>query len=355
MVFVFHIINSGLQTFPPLAAPVSQFSLESMQAGVELFFGISGFVIVGAIGRASTAWGYLWERATRIFPVLWASLVFIALASIISHVPPPGDASVLHRPLTFAANFLAPPPFFHVSLLFPATWSLGYEFTFYILTAVAAFAPWKKPGQFIAIAIGVVLLILFPRGLMFVAGVLIARGKLDHPFLHRLARHPALFLVVFLIGWRMLRALTVSDHAEFLSPLHIPIEKWLLVEPLVLLVTAAGGIALLGIARGQGLLSRFLDTPLMQWGGTISYSFYLWHPISVGIVKTLLRKAHVFPHVGPFAQALLAVASLPVALFAAYVSCQILEKRLTKWLRRFQNKSAHAPSTSVTAVEGSAS
>src|SRR5262249_41643227 len=66
---------------------------------------------------------------------------------------------------------------------------------------------------------------------------------------------------------------------------------------LALIAFMAGAYLFACIVEGQGLLSRLLDTPFFAFLGAISYSFYLWHPIVIVVVKRLVlgRLANVWP------------------------------------------------------------
>ncbi|MHB8286435.1 MAG: hypothetical protein ACYDD1_17425, partial [Caulobacteraceae bacterium] len=52
MIVVFHVVNSRLPTYPALSHGWPLFMARSLEHGVELFFGISGIVIFGALERA---------------------------------------------------------------------------------------------------------------------------------------------------------------------------------------------------------------------------------------------------------------------------------------------------------------
>ena len=47
IVLLYHVVNSGLPTWPLLQSAPIEFAFRTTEYGVELFFCISGFVIVG--------------------------------------------------------------------------------------------------------------------------------------------------------------------------------------------------------------------------------------------------------------------------------------------------------------------
>ena len=328
MVFVFHIVNSGLPGFVPVTSPVSQYLFLSFKFGVELFFGISGFVILGALARAPSLRSFAWDRATRIYPLLWTTLLAITAVSLaIGHWMPPLRDWLL--------DFLAPPPFFPLAQVNPAAWSLGYEVTFYALCG----ACWglRSNGHRswlpLAAVAGGIGLILFPRAVLMPAGIVIAAGLATSPRLKRLASAPLLALLLFLIGWRIIDLACGGDIMTF-TPFAMPFTAWLRLLPLALVSASCGALALLGIVEQRGVLSQLLRAAPLQWLGTISYSFYLWHPVVLGMTKQLLRTSGAVASAGDASQLVFAAISLPPALIIAHLSQQQIEVRLTRYLRR---------------------
>ncbi len=343
MVFGFHIVNSGLASPLPSDSWLNIHLLNALKFGVEMFFGVSGFVIVGAIARARSARSFLWDRVTRIYPLLWVTLGVITLGSLVAHRWLPPTAQL-------AANFLAPPPFLPVEMVNPAAWSLGYEMTFYTL----CIACWelRRRGQRwwlpMAVVLGTVLLVFFPRAILMPVGVAIAAGFTAPRWLERLSARPLLPLIAFLLLWRALDLWSQGDIMR-MTPGDLGPAAWAARVPFILAAALLGTAALLGIARQRGWLGRVLLSPPLQWLGTISYSFYLWQPVVMGPVKQGLHASGAFALVGQAAQPLFAVVALPITLVIAHVSQAWIEVRLTRALRRIGPREGdpHAPLTAT--------
>lgn len=96
--------------------------------GVELFFIISGFVILMTIERKATVWAFAVARATRLLPCFLAALV---LASIILAVAPmpPLDTPTVRR---FLANMTMAPLLLGERVVDLPYWTLSYEMVFYV-------------------------------------------------------------------------------------------------------------------------------------------------------------------------------------------------------------------------------
>lgn len=347
MVFVYHIVHSGLPGFIPANALISVHFLESFKFGVELFFGISGFVILGALSRAPSIRSFLWDRATRIYPLLWATLATITLLSLVANqwTPPFGD---------WLLNFAAPPPFFPLPQVNPAAWSLGYEIFFYALCAAcwacrARGLSWRP----LAWGVGGLCVLLFPRAVLMPAGLLIAAGLIPIAMRRWIGGAPLVALTVFLVGWRAVDLACGGDIMTF-TPVALGFARWAALLPLAIGSALCGAAALLGIAEQRGWLAAMLRTSPLQWLGAVSFSFYLWHPVVMAITKALLVRSGIATAAGPAAQLLLAFSLVP-ALIVAHFSQITLEVRLTRYLRRHgpRDDRGEAPATAAVTLEHS--
>lgn len=345
MVFVYHVYNSGLPTLPFVAGSLfERVALDSMKFGVELFFGISGLVILGALERARSPLAFIWDRIARILPTLWMALLAITLMYLAAGRALPSLGLWL-------ANFAAPPPFFDILLLHPAAWSLGYEFTFYWLCAMTMVM--RRAGVsnwlWLSCTLGALLILFYPRAILIAAGVMIA-AELPRPrWVDGLARHPIVLLAIFLIAWRVLD-MAAGNRIRLMSPLYADLGLWWSLMPFMFLTGIVGGTALLGVERGHGALGRLLRTAPMQWLGTISYSFYLWHPICMAAVKFALVGSGGVAALGIWSQLALFLLALPPSLLVSHWSQRLLEDRATRWLRMLAKPRRHATSSPIVTV-----
>jgi peptidoglycan/LPS O-acetylase OafA/YrhL len=331
-VFLFHVINSGLATYPLLMLPIMQFILRTPEYGVELFFCISGFVIVGTLRRASSPGAFLEDRAIRIFPVLGATVVVIAILGFATRTYIFGDWTPGRILLWLPANLLALPGIFPFPEYHPAAWSLSYEMAFYTACAAGWWARSWRPriALWPAVPMAAIFLAFYPRALLFLPGVLVAVGGLESRRIAWLTRFPIPMTVIFLLAWHGIQEL---------SPVHM--NQTTLFDwahdgrmPLAALAIVAAGLAFAGLVSGTGLLGRFLRQPILQYLGTVSYSFYLWHPIAMSAVKHEMLRSGLAAAAGENAQLLFLFLSLPPSLVLAHVSQRLLERDVALWLRR---------------------
>ncbi len=128
MVVAYH--TSGLAGLSPDRPPL----MSPLQGGVDIFFVISGFVMVSATyGRDVTPWKFMRARLERILPQFWLALSVMLVVRLTQQagLPPMSEIvrAYLFIPYTNSANH-QPVPF-----LSPG-WTLSYELYFYALFAL---------------------------------------------------------------------------------------------------------------------------------------------------------------------------------------------------------------------------
>ncbi|UWU91324.1 acyltransferase [Bradyrhizobium sp. CB1015] len=335
MVFVYHVVHSGLPTFDLFAKGLLGEALQTGKFGVEFFFGISGIVILPSLYRASSVMTFILDRYARILPVLWATVIAIAIFGWLS-----GKGPGL---LLVGANLLAPPPFIDIIQINPAAWSLGYEFLFYGVCAIVFLISGVSRPLALALAVSsLILLVYYPRALLMIGGVLIAEKYLSSTLLQSLAKYPAIFFVLFLTVWRGLELASATDYVGFVTPAYLSFHDWISAFPVVVLGGVFGTIFLLGLSRGNGLFGRMLRWQVMQWLGTISFSFYLWPPIVMAGVKLIMYRTGVVDALGSGSQLFFLLVSLPPSLIVATISHRFLEVKVTGQIRKRLDRTSQA-------------
>jgi peptidoglycan/LPS O-acetylase OafA/YrhL len=324
---VFHVANSGLPVWTMPEAITA--TLLSFKFGVELFFAISGFVILKSLMAARNAGDFLRNRAARIYPVLWAAVFVVIVLSLASgrEIPARLDASALA--IHSVSNLLALPGVFPLPLFLLPAWTLSFEMGFYVLCAMFL-ASRHLIGSWVVVPLicaGLLVVAVHPRAAFFLSGMIVTLGFLRGAAIDRLASVPLVWIALFLVAWSLLS----SDTAPIIPPLwEWTFEREL---PLGLVAFLSATLAMQGLAQGSGLLCRLLTTRSMMWLGTISFSLYLWHPIVMAIVKQGMGVTGLVGLLGPWSQAGFFILALIPSLALAHVSQIYLEDRLTQRLR----------------------
>ncbi len=142
-VLTLHVANEKVTLFGGGPGPFKNFLIGA--AGVDLFFVISGFVMVysseSLFGRADAPKIFFLRRLARIAPLYWAVTI-----AIIAYIYAAHGAKLweIYSPASLAASFLFWPYPRVDGLAFPVHllgWTLNYEMFFYAVFAVAILLP----------------------------------------------------------------------------------------------------------------------------------------------------------------------------------------------------------------------
>jgi peptidoglycan/LPS O-acetylase OafA/YrhL len=310
MVFAVHLLDSFNTYFYPnsetlnLAMPfVKRFGT----FGVELFFVISGYVIMNSVRKYDLR-EFLLRRLIRIYPLFAGfTLAFFAL-SWITNFHPHSASSLVSGPTVGTAllNLSFLNIYFGTPALSPNAWSLTFEANFYIFAGLACFF---LRGRVIGVIILLLLamiafLIAFPIAIYFVVGCLLyaLRGLQPSSF-------PRSLQFAVLVAWCALAA--TIDH-EAMSPLSIAL-------------IAASAIFFFVATVPDGIFAHVSYLKWVSFLGTISYSMYLAHPYAYFPMRVLFQKMGLGSLNIGAAAAIYFPTILAAALVASYAVYLLLE------------------------------
>ena len=329
MVFVYHVylVGLGTQTWPANWPQWLSWIGAVGCYGVELFFMISGYLITETLTRKHSVGQFLIDRSIRLHPAFLGVIVPMFAVGMLFRLEMFADTPPWSWPLHFVSNALFLPGVFELPSILPVAWTLSFELAFY-LTAAGAFLIARRGQQPAAFALCIAVgFLLFPRapGVVFFfigACLYLYRDRL----LGALARlHlPGLCLLLFLALWHIV----TEDYHRTRADLSV-------VFALAILGSAFSGLLLFNsITQGIGWLPAVMRTRVMQFLGTISYSFYLWHAVVMYPVKHGLM-ARLLPQVGASMTLLIfTVISLIGSVVISWLSYRILEVGVGNWLRK---------------------
>jgi len=297
-------------------------------AGVDVFFVISGFVMVHAseplFGRAEGPRLFWLRRLIRIVPLYWAvTSVYLALALLL-----PDMATSRYSPALIAASYLFVPFPREDGIWQPVAglgWTLNYEMFFYLVFGLSlAFRRTAAVAGIAAVLVLAVALGLIagplpgalgfwtdPIILEFVFGMMLALAMRAG-----LRLQPA--TAVFLMGAGLL-ALALALPMRMVMGLPRGLAWGL---PVALFVA---GAVLGDFRRSEGALARVLGAI-----GDASYSLYLLHPFVIRCFRELWGHGLIDAAAWPWAYAALVVAG---AIAAALVSYRFFERPVTRVLQ----------------------
>ncbi|OBV38164.1 acyltransferase family protein [Janthinobacterium psychrotolerans] len=278
-------------------------------AGVDLFFVLSGYLIYGSLlGRPQPLRHFLRRRVRRIYPVYaCVFLIYLLLSWALpsqNRIPAPWPEALRYIAGNFflLTGFGATPPFISVA------WSLSYEMLSYLLIAllVGALRLRLRSRRWrclffaclgAAAAFGFATFGGPARMLLFIAGIFV------HEAMAGPVRHvPGTLLAsgAVLAAWTMLL---------------LPLALWL---KLAALCGAFFLLCFSCLRQPDSLLAQALCWTPLRWLGNISYSYYLIHGLALKaafMALALLVAPH--PHGAGFFMVMLApmlAATLPPAV-----------------------------------------
>jgi peptidoglycan/LPS O-acetylase OafA/YrhL len=309
MVFGAHMLDSFNTYFFPhseslnLAMPyVKRFGT----FGVELFFVISGYVIMNSVSRYDLR-NFMARRMIRIYPVFaFFTLLFFALNWFFHRFPDKTSFSDLLLNITFLDIYFGTPA------LSPNAWSLSFEASFYFLAGLGCYLLRQRLVAFLVLLLlaASAFLATFPIAAYFVVGCLL--------YFVRDFRPPAIprsLQVTTGIAWIALAAI-VDRHPG-------PLDFWSASTNIVLLVATTAFFFV--ACCGSGAFTRLASLKLVFFIGTISYSFYLAHPYAYFPLRVLYQKCDLGSLNMGAAAALYFPSMIAVAVALSYAVHRLLE------------------------------
>jgi exopolysaccharide production protein ExoZ len=298
LVFFVHYdaLYSNLVPQSTLTYEISHFVGALGNAGVDMFFLISGYLIYGAVLRHTASVGqFLRRRIQRIYPTFLFVLGIYVVATNTSlghkmNWASPGYAGYL------VANILLLPGLFPIDPIISVAWSLSYELLFYVTMPLLVAGLWMRdwlPRWRVAFFCGFAFayallslegLIAHVRVLMFVTGLLLYElidaqlvdGKLSKKGETFIAA--ACLAGLLAVGWITLRIGQLPANSDVIARLAL---ARLLIESF-----SFAAIALYSFCY-EGFLRRMFCLTPIRWLGNISYSYYLVHGGALDVFRKI--------------------------------------------------------------------
>lgn len=320
--------------------------------GVDIFFGLSGFLITTLLveewleSGAISVRGFLGRRIRRLLPELLVMVVLVAGASLLIHDGAKARGNLVQgiATLAFLTNWAG---ILGVATggAFSHAWSLSVEGHFYLIwSAVMAWV-----------------IRVFRGGLGWMAGLALTLGLASWGWRAALWAHDVHWLRLYLGTDTRLDGLFVGAAAGLFRAWSVrnglwsrwrDIENWwgllawlavvVIALSLVLtdvksgftylfglpMVSAWTSILVLGvIAAPEGRVAQVLRIPPLAWLGRISYSLYLWHLPVASLLGTQRLVDHGIP---PLAAELIRVG---LSLAAAILSYRLVGREFARGRR----------------------
>ena len=313
-------------------------------AGVDLFFIISGFIMVYVTRQSGRSFAdirnFIVARVTRIYPLWWVCAGIMAVYFLMTYgmLAAPDRVEGSSDAFAYAArSFLLIPQ--EVPPLLGLGWTLIHEMFFYIVFAGLLFLPRKYlpwalsvwailtviGSQFIAPAAyarNFMELVASPLSLEFIAGGFagywVTRGKIIPSKALVIGGALLVFLALFFFPYVELGTYTTSRVAMFALPFLLLTYGWVCCE-----------------LKGQLKAPKWLSK-LGDW----SYSLYLTHYIVLVTLRRIYR--HVFPEDlkvgadGIIDNVIFALLALLLSIITAAIFYNLIERPSLRLFRKLR-------------------
>jgi peptidoglycan/LPS O-acetylase OafA/YrhL len=304
----------------PAALPVL---LGLGNAGVDLFFVISGFVMVysseSLFGRAGAFCKFLARRIARVVPLYWLGTT-VMLAYVLLRGFGPSDAS-LRLVLT---SYLFVPylrPSGEMGPLYGVGWTLNYEMFFYGLFALALIA-----RRVVAVAGLVVLFAALSLIRTLSGGLQLQLSFWFNPLILEFV-FGMLLAVVYSSGFRLPPLSAALLLLAALAGFAIPFAPWLPELPRWIGwgIPSAFAVAALSLSSSPLRLAGIAGL------GDASYALYLIHPMVIAVARLAAQHGYIEPVKAPWLYLAGIVITCLTLSLAVY---QGIERPMTVYCRR---------------------
>lgn len=310
-----------------------------LAAGVDIFFVISGVVMVLSTQRSKQSIGtFLYLRAARIFPLWWLlTLVYISVLIVAPNLFQISYFDSVHATCSMLLIPCLGPDNEAIPLIY-AGWTLTYELVFYGLFAVSLLAPGRISKIIACITLVLLWHSMHYTSLITVPAILHSTGDI---------------MLEFIFGV-LLAHLWLSF--DFKRKAGFP----LILTGIVLFITSIGtllpelprflqwGVPALCIVAGLMCLNRpseiqHLSIRFLVYLGAASYSLYLFHFFSLKLYYVGLGKTGLLEMIPAEAAVVGGLLITVVSSILVYRTCEQPLQRLSKlllerWQKRALNR-----------------
>jgi len=295
--------------------------------GVQVFFGVSGFVILMTLERSRTASDFVIARASRLFPAYWVAV--LATFALLLAFPLPDRVLSWRQGLV---NLTMLQAFVNVPHIDGVYWSLEVELVFYAWMLALFAAGWMRHA----------------RALMALWLALSIATLLAALVLHRGV--PTLASRYLLVDYSAFFSIGAAAYLDFRQRRVAP-STWGLFALAGVAAWLAGGLPGLVVAAAMVLLfallvwrrAGLLNLSPLVFIGTVSYPLYLLHQ-NIGYV--ILRNLRAQGVDYGWALALACVVTLAAATALTFGIERPAQRRLRAWREGRRSRAGQIESAS---------
>lgn len=323
------------------------------EAGVDLFFVLSGYLIYGAVIKRRIKYAsFMKRRIQRIYPTFLCVFAFYLIVSMALPSESKIPSGLVPASIYIVENILLLPGMLNIDPIIVVSWSLSYEFFYYLslplLVFILKMRDWqarKRVIFFLSLAFLFVGYCLIFRDnhirlIMFISGIILYEAIHSYNMLAKpAAKFDIIALSLFVVTLPIIYILSKRPDIVSFIP-YIDIEGY---RYRIIILFFCFFIFVLACFRSRTVLQSIFSWAPLRWLGNMSYSYYLIHALTLKVFIFILLH---FIHPAKNSPALFWML-LPVAFSVTLLSATILFAMAEK---RFSLKPASAKLHSATPV-----
>lgn len=322
--------------------------------GVDLFFVISGFVMVWVAAEMPRGWrsakAFLIARIVRIYPLWWIFAGLAAIGYLVLYHTPWDAQRVAGMQMSGSAHLL------HSIALWPqpghpvlgAGWTLVHEMYFYVGFAIVIlltpihYRLQVLLGWGLAVLVGALsglsswfagsalALIFYPMTLQFIFGAAIAYA-VKREFRHQGRIAVCVGTLLFVVGLARLDIAVCHGISDLFGTAPIPMETlpW---RRTFLFGSAAGALIYGLVCLERAPMNAFTLPKTLTRLGDWSYSLYLCHMLTISVAARAVYA--VMDSASSWSICIFVFAATSLTLVTAWLSSELIERPLIAFFKR---------------------
>ena len=307
--------------------------IEQGWVGVELFFLISGFVILLTIERCNSIKQFVYRRWLRLFPAMAiATIITVIFNHTIQPVTQFSDSpwyNAIPGLIFVSPSFLHAISHLEIDSLHRSFWTLYVEVGFYVTFALLYFSLGWKRATLVLFLVGCT--VLFGNAILTRLGVSGFSLRLIEPFTWLGMK----YYLWFASGILFAKAKAYNSNPMFALACAIGLAAAVLVSPNNLYLKWHDSQAMMAVlvlfaaAQRMPPLQNLLQWRPLLFLGTVSYPLYLIHE-TIGLGMIILTDRYI----PGLPAAMLPMPTLMLVIYAAYIITKYAEPACRKFLDR---------------------
>jgi exopolysaccharide production protein ExoZ len=305
-VVAYHMSEVLIARYPELRGTLLYRATDQGNAGVQMFFVISGYCIASAMSgalRKEGSFGYFVKaRVRRIYPTAMIAITLgllysVAAAAFVSHgvvaSSTAADKGVWTRgPEYFLVNYTLTNCIFPQDFVLVQCWTLCYEVAFYLIVGLAMLALRTRFSE------STILHALHALTIAALGALIVNPNSLHYPL--DLWPEFGLGVIVYdLIRTRYAKPTVAWAAAAGLATLALivlrnnPLGTMEVMSRTQYAISLGFTALLLVCHRYDAKISSWSVNRALGWVGLFSYSLYLTHTFSIGVFNQIIKHLHL--------------------------------------------------------------